>query len=77
LTLVGQRIHGGDATPEGTVREGPDLNAAAVDLVTRLDAPVSRVAAPDAPAPAAAPLEEAYIPSVERIEEAVWQTLRA
>jgi 2-oxoisovalerate dehydrogenase E1 component beta subunit len=42
-----------------------------------LDAPVSRVAAPDAPAPAAAPLEEAYIPSVERIEEAVWQTLRA
>jgi 2-oxoisovalerate dehydrogenase E1 component beta subunit len=42
-----------------------------------LDAPVSRVAAPDTPAPAAAPLEEAYIPSVERIEEAVWQTLRA
>jgi 2-oxoisovalerate dehydrogenase E1 component beta subunit len=42
-----------------------------------LDAPVSRVAAPDAPPPAAAPLEDAYIPSVPRIEEAVWQTLRA
>jgi 2-oxoisovalerate dehydrogenase E1 component beta subunit len=42
-----------------------------------LDAPVLRVAAPDAPPPAAAQLEEAYIPSVERIEEAVWRTLRA
>jgi len=42
-----------------------------------LDAPVLRVAAPDAPAPAAVQLEEAYIPGVDRIEEAVWRTLRA
>ncbi len=42
-----------------------------------LDAPVLRVADPDAPAPAASRLEEAYIPSVARIEEAVWRTLAA
>jgi 2-oxoisovalerate dehydrogenase E1 component beta subunit len=42
-----------------------------------LDAPVLRVTAPDAPPPAAAQLEEAYIPSIDRIEEAVWRTLRA
>jgi pyruvate/2-oxoglutarate/acetoin dehydrogenase E1 component len=42
-----------------------------------LDAPIRRVAAPDLPAPAAIQLEERYLPSRERIEEAVWRTLRA
>jgi 2-oxoisovalerate dehydrogenase E1 component beta subunit len=42
-----------------------------------LDAPVLRVAAPDVPAPAAEQLEQAYIPSIQRIEEGVWRTLRA
>lgn len=36
-----------------------------------LDAPVRRVAAPDAPVPFATPLEEAYVPSIERIRAAV------
>jgi acetoin:2,6-dichlorophenolindophenol oxidoreductase subunit beta len=34
-----------------------------------LDAPITRIAAPDAPAPTAAVLEEAYLPSVEKIVE--------
>jgi 2-oxoisovalerate dehydrogenase E1 component beta subunit len=40
-----------------------------------LDAPVERVAAPDAPAPSARPLEDAYVPSLERIEAAVAKCL--
>ena len=42
-----------------------------------LDAPILRVSAPDLPAPAAVQLEERYLPSRERIEEAVWRTLKA
>jgi 2-oxoisovalerate dehydrogenase E1 component beta subunit len=41
-----------------------------------LDAPVRRVAAPDAPVPFATVLEQAYVPSVERIRAAVTETAR-
>jgi pyruvate dehydrogenase E1 component beta subunit len=36
-----------------------------------LDAPIKRIAAPDTPAPTAAPLEEEYLPNTGRIVEAV------
>jgi pyruvate dehydrogenase E1 component beta subunit len=36
-----------------------------------LDAPIKRLAAPDTPAPTAASLEEEYLPSTDRIVEAV------
>jgi pyruvate/2-oxoglutarate/acetoin dehydrogenase E1 component len=36
-----------------------------------LDAPIYRVAAPDTPVPAAALLEAAYVPGVERIVDTV------
>jgi pyruvate dehydrogenase E1 component beta subunit len=36
-----------------------------------LDAPVRRVTAPDTPVPFALPLEEGYVPSVERIQAAL------
>jgi pyruvate/2-oxoglutarate/acetoin dehydrogenase E1 component len=45
------------------------------DAFFHLDAPVLRVAAPDTPAPCARPLEEAYVPSPERIEAAVSRCL--
>jgi pyruvate/2-oxoglutarate/acetoin dehydrogenase E1 component len=35
-----------------------------------LDAPITRVAAPDTPAPTAPALEREYVPSVERVVEA-------
>jgi pyruvate/2-oxoglutarate/acetoin dehydrogenase E1 component len=40
-------------------------------LFTSLDAPISRIAAPDTPVPYAPPLETAYLPSVERIFEKI------
>lgn len=40
-----------------------------------LDAPVLRVAAPDTPCPCATALESAYVPSIDRIVEAVRQTV--
>jgi pyruvate dehydrogenase E1 component beta subunit len=39
-----------------------------------LKAPVMRVAGPDAPAPASYPLEQAFVPSVDRIVEAATVT---
>jgi pyruvate dehydrogenase E1 component beta subunit len=36
-----------------------------------LDAPIKRIAAPDTPAPTAAPLEEEYLPSIGKVVEAV------
>jgi acetoin:2,6-dichlorophenolindophenol oxidoreductase subunit beta len=40
-----------------------------------LDAPITRVAAPDTPAPAAPVLEHEYVPSVERVVEAAVRML--
>jgi 2-oxoisovalerate dehydrogenase E1 component beta subunit len=42
-----------------------------------LDAPIGRVAAPDAPVPFARPLEAEYVPSVERITHAIRETAAA
>jgi pyruvate/2-oxoglutarate/acetoin dehydrogenase E1 component len=36
-----------------------------------LDAPITRVAPPDTPVPAAAALEKVYVPAIERIVAAV------
>jgi acetoin:2,6-dichlorophenolindophenol oxidoreductase subunit beta len=41
------------------------------DVFDYLDAPVRRVAAPDTPAPFSPPLEYVYVPSKERIKQAV------
>ncbi|MFZ0534218.1 MAG: alpha-ketoacid dehydrogenase subunit beta [Anaerolineales bacterium] len=40
-----------------------------------LDAPITRVAAPDTPTPSAPILEREYVPSVERVVEAVMQMM--
>jgi acetoin:2,6-dichlorophenolindophenol oxidoreductase subunit beta len=40
-----------------------------------LDAPIRRVAAPDTPVPFAPPMENFYVPSVERIVDAIRSTL--
>ncbi len=40
-----------------------------------LDAPIKRIAAPDTPAPTAATLEEEYLPSIDKIVEAVHELL--
>jgi 2-oxoisovalerate dehydrogenase E1 component beta subunit len=42
-----------------------------------LDAPIVRVAAPDAPMPFARPLELAYIPTVDRVVDAIRTTVNA
>jgi pyruvate/2-oxoglutarate/acetoin dehydrogenase E1 component len=47
----------------------------AEEMIDQLTAPVKRVAAPNTPAPFAPPMELFYIPQVERILEAVRQTL--
>ena len=44
---------------------------AAEEMLENLVAPVRRVAAPNTPAPFSPPMEEFYVPSVERIAEAV------
>ncbi|MCJ7535431.1 MAG: alpha-ketoacid dehydrogenase subunit beta, partial [Anaerolineales bacterium] len=41
-----------------------------------LDAPIKRIAAPDTPAPTAASLEEEYLPSTDKIIEAVRDLLK-
>jgi pyruvate/2-oxoglutarate/acetoin dehydrogenase E1 component len=40
-------------------------------LFTSLDAPISRIGAPDTPVPYAPPLETAYLPGTDRIAEAI------
>jgi len=45
-------------------------------LFTSLDAPISRIGAPDTPVPYAPPLETAYLPSVDRIYEAIMRLAR-
>jgi pyruvate dehydrogenase E1 component beta subunit len=46
----------------------------ASDHFDELDAPIRRVTAPDTPVPFAKPLEDAFIPSVERISNAIKET---
>jgi pyruvate/2-oxoglutarate/acetoin dehydrogenase E1 component len=63
---------------EDTLSSGIGAEIAArlgADAFFHLDAPILRVAAPDAPPPAARALEEAYVPSLERIEAAASQCL--
>ena len=45
-------------------------------LFTSLDAPISRIGAPDTPVPYAPPLESAYLPSVDRIHEGIKRLVR-
>ncbi|HKX18296.1 MAG TPA: alpha-ketoacid dehydrogenase subunit beta [bacterium] len=45
-------------------------------LFTSLDAPISRIGAPDTPVPYAPPLETAYLPSVDRIYEGMIRLAR-
>lgn len=45
-------------------------------LFTALDAPISRVGAPDTPVPYAPPLEAAYLPGPERIYQAIVRLAR-
>ena len=45
-------------------------------LFTSLDAPISRIGAPDTPVPFAPPLETAYLPSVDRIYEGITRLAR-
>jgi pyruvate dehydrogenase E1 component beta subunit len=47
----------------------------AEEMIDRLTAPIKRVAAPNTPAPFAPPMENFYVPSVERIAEAVRQVM--
>jgi pyruvate/2-oxoglutarate/acetoin dehydrogenase E1 component len=56
----------------GTSGIGAEVAARIADLAFYdLDAPVRRVTAPDTPVPFALPLEEGYVPSVERIQAAL------
>jgi pyruvate/2-oxoglutarate/acetoin dehydrogenase E1 component len=56
----------------GTSGIGAEVAARLADLAFYdLDAPVRRVTAPDTPVPFAQPLEERYVPSVERIAAAL------
>jgi pyruvate/2-oxoglutarate/acetoin dehydrogenase E1 component len=56
----------------GTSGIGAEVAARLADLAFfDLDAPVRRVTAPDTPVPFAQPLEERYVPSVERIRAAI------
>ncbi|HYM68120.1 MAG TPA: alpha-ketoacid dehydrogenase subunit beta [bacterium] len=45
-------------------------------LFTSLDAPISRIGAPDTPVPYAPPLEAAYLPSVDRVRDAIVRLAR-
>jgi pyruvate/2-oxoglutarate/acetoin dehydrogenase E1 component len=45
-------------------------------LFSSLDAPICRIGAPDTPVPYAPPLEAAYLPSVDRIRQALVSTAR-
>jgi 2-oxoisovalerate dehydrogenase E1 component beta subunit len=62
---------------EDTLSSGVGAEIAARVAAERffaLDAPIARVAAPDTPVPAARPLEEAYIPNVDGIADAIRTT---
>ncbi|MBN2369375.1 MAG: alpha-ketoacid dehydrogenase subunit beta [Vicinamibacteria bacterium] len=59
---------------EATRTGGPGGEIAArvsEKIFERLDAPILRVAAPDTPVPFSAPLEDFFIPSVDRVTEAI------
>ena len=61
---------------EDTLTGGIGAELAAIlaqDLFEYLDGPITRVAAPDAPFPYAAPLEAAYLPNAEKIITAARQ----
>ncbi|MCG2683276.1 MAG: alpha-ketoacid dehydrogenase subunit beta [Planctomycetales bacterium] len=61
---------------ESPKRNGVGAEIAATlaeEMIDHLTAPIKRVAAPNTPAPFAPPMEEYYVPSVERIAEAVRQ----
>jgi len=47
----------------------------AEEMIDHLTAPIKRVAAPNTPAPFAPPMENFYVPSIERIAEAVRQVM--
>jgi pyruvate dehydrogenase E1 component beta subunit len=47
----------------------------AEEMIDHLTAPIKRVAAPNTPAPFAPPMENFYVPSVERIAEGVRQVM--
>lgn len=56
----------------GTGGVGAEVAARIADAsFFSLDAPIRRVTAPDTPAPFALPLEERYVPSLERIQAAI------
>jgi pyruvate dehydrogenase E1 component beta subunit len=59
---------------EGCLTGGFGAEVAAIvskEAFDHLDAPIERVAAPDAPVPFAPKLEEAVIPGEDRIEQAI------
>jgi 2-oxoisovalerate dehydrogenase E1 component beta subunit len=65
---------------EDTLSSGVGAEIAArvaQDFFFRLDAPVARVAAPDAPVPFAQPLEGAYVPTTSRIADTIRATVAA
>jgi 2-oxoisovalerate dehydrogenase E1 component beta subunit len=65
---------------EDTLSSGVGAEIAArvaQDFFFRLDAPVARVAAPDAPVPFAQPLEGAYVPTTARIADTIRATVAA
>jgi len=59
-----QRVHQGDVA--ATIAE---------ESASLLTAPVRRVAAPNTPVPFSPPMENFYVPSVERIAKAIRETL--
>jgi pyruvate dehydrogenase E1 component beta subunit len=64
---------------EGTKRGGIGAEIAATlaeEMSDCLLSPVKRVAAPDVPAPFAPPMENFYVPSIERIAEAVRNSIK-
>jgi 2-oxoisovalerate dehydrogenase E1 component beta subunit len=65
---------------EDTLSSGVGAEVAArvaADRFFDLDAPILRVTAPDGPVPFARPLEQAYVPSVDRILDAMRTTAAA
>jgi pyruvate dehydrogenase E1 component beta subunit len=70
LARTGRVVVVDEATPRCSIAS--DVAALCVDRgFDRLDAPVKRVTAPHAPVPFSAVLEDAYMPSVERVLAAV------
>jgi acetoin:2,6-dichlorophenolindophenol oxidoreductase subunit beta len=63
---------------ESPKRNGVGAEIAATlaeEMIDRLLGPIKRVAAPNTPAPFAPPMEQFYVPSVDRIAEAVRQVM--